>query len=291
MHPHLSRRRFVLGSAAAVAGLAARGATPAERKKPMWPFYAFDNGLRTIKGYEDQAKLLKDLGYVGLEYHLNHQRLPEMLEALDTHGLELNAVYTVPWAEQPVDPKLGDSIKLMKGRATRIEMGIRSKTFKKPSDPAGDPQAIELMTRVSDLCGDTGPVVSVYPHAWFWTEKVDDGARLAKKIGRKNVGTNFNLVHWTWVKQSRSVEATLRDVLPHLFSVTINNGTTKGRKIYALDQGDYDLLGFLGTVKKVGYTGPVGLQCYSVPGASEAHLKRSMAVWQALTKKLGVAGA
>ena len=290
MRPHLSRRQFVLGSAAAVAGLAARRATSAEGKKPMWPFYAFDNGLRTVKSYEDQARLLKDLGYVGLEYHLNHTRLPEMLEALDKHGLELNAVYTVPWAEGPVDPKLGDSIKLMKGRATRIEMGIRSKTFKKPSDPAGDPQAIELMTRVSDLCGDTGPVVSVYPHTGFWTEKADDGARLAEKIGRKNVGTNFNLVHWHWVKQSRSAEATLRDVLPHLFCVTINNGTTKGRKISSLDQGDYDLPGFLRSVKKVGYTGIVGLQCYSVPGPSEEHLKRSMATWRKLCTQLGVDG-
>jgi len=39
-------------------------------------------------------------------------------------------------------------------------------------------------------------------------------------------------------------------------------------------------------VKKVGYRGPVGLQCYRVPGPSEDHLKRSMATWRDITKQL-----
>jgi len=79
------------------------------------------------------AKLLKDLGYVGIEYHLRHARLPRMLEALDKHGLRLKAAYTVPFLEDPVDPGLPGSIKLMRGRATRIEMAIRSRQYKKPS--------------------------------------------------------------------------------------------------------------------------------------------------------------
>ena len=159
----------------------------------------------------------------------------------------------------------------------------------KPSDPAGDPKGVDLLKRVSDLCADTGPVVSVYPHTGFWTERVDDGVRLARQVGRKNVGTNFNLVHWYWVKQPRPLDVVLPEAAPHLMTVTINNGEKGGHKIAALDEGDYDLVGVMALVRKVGYTGMVGLQGYSVPGPSEVHLKRSMDRWRRLLKEVGAA--
>jgi len=273
----------VLGkSVLAVAGAAA----PTFTDKGIWPFYAFDNGLRTVPTVEGKVKLLKDLGYVGIEYHLNHKRLPEMLAALDKHGLTLNAVYSVPFLEDPPDPGLPESVKRMKGRATRIELAIRSRRFKKPSDPAGDPKGADLLKHVSDLCADTGPVVSVYPHTGFWTEKVEDGVRLARRIGRKNVGTNFNLVHWHWVKQARPLEEVLKEAAPHLASVTINNGRRDKRTITPLDEGDYDLVGFMRLLKQVGYTGQVGLQCWSIKEKSEAHLARSIKRWREIVKEV-----
>ncbi len=284
----LSRRSFLHAVAAApLAGRIACTAPAATGGVAPWPLYAFDNGLTSpsVKTVEAKVKLLKDLGYAGIEYHMNHKELPRLLEELTKHGLELFGVYTTPFLEDPIDPKLEGSIKIMAGRPTRIELAIRSRNkAMKPSDPAGDAKAVDRLKRISDMCGDAGPVVSIYPHTWFWTERVDDGVRLAKKTGRKNVGTHFNLVHWRWVKQTRPLEVVLKEALPHLFCVTING--LAGRKIVSLDQGDYDILAFIRLVKKVGYRGPVGLQCYQVPGPSEDHLKRSMKTWQGIVKQL-----
>jgi len=295
MDTRFSRRclvRGVVSGAAAVTVLGksvlamAGAAAPKPTDKGIWPFYAFDNGLRTIPTVEGKVRLLKDLGYVGIEYQLNHKGLPEMLDALDKHGLTLNAVYAVPFLEDPPDPGLPESVKRMKGRTTRIELAVRSREFKTPSDPAGDEKGADLLKRASDLCADTGPVVSVYPHAGFWTEKVEDGVRLARRIGRRNVGTNFNLVHWHWVKQARPLEEVLREAAPHLFSVTINNGAAKGRTITPLDEGDYDLVGFMRLLKQVGYTGHVGLQCWSIKEKSEVHLARSIARWREIVRQV-----
>ena len=41
------------------------------------------------------------------------------------------------------------------------------------------------------------------------------------------------------------------------------------------------------TLKKVGYTGIVGLQGYGVGGPSEAHLGRSMGKWKEIMKAIG----
>jgi len=283
-------RRDVLKAAAAGAATLACGSEAAEPAAARWPFYAFDNGLRgnTTRTLEDKCKLLKDLGYDGIEYHHNPAELPKMLEQLDKHGLKMYGIYTVPTVEGPV-PAWGDWIKLLKGRETRIEMAIRSKKFK-PSDPAGDDLGVALVKAVSDACADTGPVVSIYPHTGFWTQKTEDGVRMAQKTGRKNVGTNFNLVHWQWVKGNRPVETVLKDALPHLFLVTFNGltGPAKGQqRIRPLDDSDYDLAAFLATVKKIGYAGPVGLQCWSVKEPPPEHLKRSIDAWRKLLKQIG----
>ncbi len=273
-----------------VLALSAAGAARAGRARPAapWPFYAFDNGLAGIGTPEEKARLLKDLGYDGIEYHVNPGEMPRMLDALDKHGLRMYGIYTTPFIEDPLPAGWGEWIKLLKGRETRIETGLRSRS-RKPSDPAGDDAGEAVLKAVSDLCADTGPVVSAYPHAGFWTERVDDGARLAKKLGRKNVGTNFNLVHWQWVKQARTLEETLSEVLPHLFLVTFNGlkgPADKRQQIRPLDDSDYDLAGLLGLVKKSGYRGPVGLQCWSVKEPPEEHLKRSMEAWRKLTAGL-----
>ena len=293
MRRAMSRRTFLAATAAAGAAMGSRvlrgaeeGGAPGLSAEAVWPFYAFDNGLASVPKIEDKVKLLKDLGYVGVEAHLTHALLPEWLEALAKHGLALNAVYAVPFLEDPMDPKLPESVRLMKGRPTRVELAIRSKTHKTPSDPAGDASALDLLKRVSDLCADTGPVVSVYPHTGFWTERVEDGARLAAASGRRNIGTNFNLVHWQWVKQTRPVEEVLKEVRPHLFSVTINNGDRDKRTIYPLDKGDYDLAGFMRAVNDAGYTGQVGLQCYSIKEPAEDHLARSMKRWREIRREV-----
>jgi sugar phosphate isomerase/epimerase len=290
MRNPFTRRRLLRHTAAAATSAALwaaarRASAKAASDKDIWPFYAFDNGLGSVPKIEDKVKLLKDLGYVGVEAHLGHAHLPQWLEALDSHGLSLNAVYTVPVLENPPDPKLPESVRRMKGRPVRIEMAIRSKTLK-PSDPAGDAKGLDLVKRAADLCADTGPLVSIYPHTGFWTERVEDGVRLAKKSGRENVGTNFNLVHWHWVRQTRPVGEVLKEAAPHLFSVTINNGDRAKRNITPLDEGNYDLVGFMRAVKAAGYTGPVGLQCWSIKAPAEDHLARSMKRWREIRREV-----
>jgi len=286
-----NRRGFLGISAAAIAGglmRTGRAEDAAPAKKAPWPFYAFDNGLGGVPTLEAKCKLLKDLGYDGLEYNLNPGQMPKMLEQLDKHGLKMFGIYTTPAIEDPIPTGWGDWIKLLKGRETRIEMALGSKSLKS-SDPAGDEKALALLKAISDFCADTGPVASIYPHTGSWTERVDDGVRLAKLAGRKNVGTNFNLVHWQWVKQARPIEKVFEEALPHLFLVTINGlkGPKAGRQqIRPLDESDYDLKEFLALVKKAGYTGPVGLQCWSVKEAPAEHLKRSMEAWRKLVAAL-----
>lgn len=255
---------------------------------PRFSLYAMDTGLRgpDVPDLASKVKLLKKLGYAGIGYTFNAQELPKLIDMLDEHRLELSAIYLAPLIESPPDAALLKSIKLLKGRATRIELAFRS-TSLKPSDPEGDRAAIAYLTKLADAVGDSGPVLSIYPHRSFWAERVEDGVRLARQTKRKNVGTHFNLVHWKWAPQKQPLVSLLRDALPYLLCVTINGLDSKqGDRIVSLDQGDYDIDAFLKTLVKIGYRGPVGLQGYSVAGPSAEHLGRSMTRWQAALARL-----
>ena len=107
---------------------------------------------------------------------------------------------------------------------------------------------------------------------------------LAIAAGRKNVGTNFNLVHWAWVRQDQPLEAVLRSALPNLLAVSING--LAGRTIVSLDQGDYDVAGFMALLTQIGYRGPVGLQGFGIPGPSRNLLERSMTKWREIIATL-----
>ncbi len=60
----------------------------------------------------------------------------------------------------------------------------------------------------------------------------------------------------------------------------------KGQWIQPLDAGSFDLNGFLKTLKDLGYRGPIGLQCYGLPGDAREHLARSIAAWRKLCERL-----
>lgn len=278
-HAVVSRRSFVAALASAALAGRAFGSGPRTRSDDRFPFYAMDTGLRgpDVKTLEDKVRLLHELGYWGIDYTYNPDELPHLLELLDRFGVQLACIYLSPLLEEPIDPRLRESIRQIKGRPTRIELAIRSGKLKS-SDPSGDRLGVELLRNVSDWAADTGPVVSMYPHTGLWTQRVQDGVRLAAASGRENVGTNFNLVHWAWVKQDRPLEEVLRAARPHLFAVSING--LKGRTIVPLDEGDYDVAGFVTLLRKIDYRGPVGLQGYGIPGRSRDALEKSIAKWR-----------
>ncbi len=64
---------------------------PASR--PVWPFFAFDSGTkRDGLSFDQQAQLLKDLGYDGIAFS-GTAHISEMLKALDARGLRMLSIY------------------------------------------------------------------------------------------------------------------------------------------------------------------------------------------------------
>ena len=262
-----------------------------EAAKIINPFYALDTGTRDAshQSAESQVAMLKELGYDGIApIHRGMPVLQEMLAALDKYQLRFHGLYVVMNVEkeQPA-PKadMKEIVQALKGRNALIMLCLNSKSFK-CSSPEGDVKAVPLLLELSEMAREGGVKIALYPHRGSWVERVEDGVRLAKAVDRKNVGTMFNLCHWLMV-DGAGMEARITAAMPYLFSVTINGADKEGksgpgwsRLIMTLDKGDFDVAGFVGTLVKSGYTGPIGLQHYGIGGDAHGNLKLSIEAWK-----------
>lgn len=285
------RLALVLSVAAALSGSAAWAEPPAN------PFFVLSNGVADEKHPtpESQAAMLAELGYDGIGPS-GTQGIPAMLDALDQHKLKLNALYVganVDTDQPKYEPGLPEAISQLKGRDTFVWLYVRSSKLK-PGSNEGDGRAVEIVREIAAMAEASGLKVALYPHTGFYVESVQDAVRIARKVNRPSVGVTFNLCHWLKVEGDRNLELRLKEARPYLFVVTINGadsgGTDWSRLIQPLDRGDFDQLRLLRILKAQGFRGPIGLQCYAVPGDKRENLERSMAAWRSLQARLAEAG-
>lgn len=262
------------------------------------PFFALcmDTHDEKQRSLAEQAQLLGELGYAGAG-HLWFDNVAERLDTLDRYRLKLFQVYMRinlgPKAKEPYDPRLTKILPLLKGRGAQLAVLVSGG---RPSDQTLDDRAVALVREVADAANAYGVSLALYPHQKDWLETVQDAVRVADKANRSNGGVMFNLCHWLKVGDEAEMGALLRTARPRLVAVSIN-GSDRGAEIKAgtgnwiqpLDSGTFDNLGLLLELHRIGYRGPVGLQCYGIAGDAAVHLRRSMSAWRALKRRLEAA--
>lgn len=265
-------------------GLAADG--------PANPFFVLQNGVidENHQTLEAQAALLYELGYQGMGPS-GTKGIPALLEAFDKKGLKIYAQYigaNVDANKEKYDPGLPEAIEQLAGRETFIWLYVQGAEFPRGSRE-GDARAVSIVGEVGEMAARHKLRVALYPHAGFYIESVEDALRIADQVGRDNVGVTFNLCHYLRVGSRLPIEDLIKKAMPRLFVVTINGadavdkpGAGWDRLIQPLGQGTYDVAGFVRTLQRLGYRGPIGLQCYAVPGDKPENLKKSMAAWKAM---------
>ena len=279
--------RFKLSYLAVVVALC-DGAVPA--KPAPNPFFALcmDTHDARKRSLAEQAQLLKELGYDGAG-HVGLDNLQQRIQTLDAVGLRLFHVYVwlnlKPDAPQPYDSRLRQVLPQLQGR--NVLLGVLV-TGGKPSDEALDPRAVALLRELAQLSVLFGVNIGLYPHTGDWLQRVEDALRVAQKVDHPNVGVIFNLCHWLRTDPQRNYRPLLEAAGRRLFGVTINGADEFdpqpgwSRYIQPLDSGSFDVSRLLKTLRQLGYSGPIGLQCYGLGGDAREHLSRSMAAWRKL---------
>ena len=250
-------------------------------------FFVFDNGVgRGVWTPEQQAKTLKELGFDGISYNYTKpDQFAAQQKACKEQGLKIYGLYVYTYLDRPehFDPAFKDAIKLLKGTETIIWM-----TLMKPKDKGDhDAEAIRNVREMADLAAAQGVRVAIYGHAGMYVETGTDAARVVKLADRPNLGASLNLCHEFLAKRGGALDETIKRVAPISMLASVNGIDVANQKyLLRLDQGDFDVAAYLKKLFAAGYQGPVGLQCYSVPGGTLENLRADIAEWKKISAKI-----
>jgi sugar phosphate isomerase/epimerase len=245
-------------------------------------FFAFENGVVRIGATEEQIKVLKELGYDSLGSAKPHN-LPARLRTHQEAGLRISSLYIGGKIDgnkdvQTINPAIPEAIRQLKGHDTIIELFVQG------SQKNTDDEAVAFVREVADLAKASGLRVVLYPHSGFYVDTLGDAVRIAKLSNRDNVGVMFNLCHFLKVEPKSDLRETLENAGDRLWRISTSGadveGTNWGALIQPLDKGSFDQASFLRMLREIGFSGDVGLQCYSVPGDPKENLSRSILAWR-----------
>jgi sugar phosphate isomerase/epimerase len=244
------------------------------------PLYVFDNGLnRDVLSIEEQTELAHQFGYAGLFYEKT-TGIPRVLAAHQARGMRVLGIYTGMNLSDPrpsYDPNLPEAIRQLKGSGALITFTVNGKADN------GDEIAVSVIRAVADMAAESGLRVALYPHYGMYVARIEDALRLSEKAARPNLGIVFNLCHWLRSGDEPNMGTRLAQALPHIFMVSINGADHEGdwsRLIQPLDRGSFDVKAFVAKLRDMGYSGPIGLQCYAIKGDPKDNLTRSMQAWR-----------
>lgn len=251
-----------------------------------------DTAIRELSSLDT----VRALGYDGISWKTGpYAEVRTAIEAVRSRGLTLSAVYSYQYAVLTktgldLDPYLDSAMQALKGSDAVLWLPINSEAFP-ASSPDGDPIAVPALEQLADRAAGFGLRIAIYPHMQCWTERVQDAVRLAGKVCRPNFGVTFNLCHSLMAGDEARIPELLKEAAPYLFMVTINGadsaaaGTSWSRLIRPLDEGSYDVRGFLDRLHELGYAGPIGLQGYGIQIPVKENLARSIAAWRRITER------
>jgi sugar phosphate isomerase/epimerase len=252
-------------------------------------FFAFNNSFLNLQpiSEEDQVRILENLGYDGIE-HREVENIREMITALKKHNLKMFTSYIkidIDNIENPYHPDLVAAFPELKDTGIILWLHIHSEKFQS-SDVKADEQIVPILQNLADEAVKYNIRLAIYPHTSFLAEKAEDSYRIAKKVDRENVGAVFNLCHFLKTDDENNLGNIARQLLPKLFVISISgadSGDTNSmdwdRLIQPLGMGTFDVYAVVKLFADLGYTGPVGLQCYNIPGNPQDFLAISIRTW------------
>ena len=239
-------------------------------------FYAFQNGAN-FGSPENEAKVLKELGYAGVsQVFVTGDKLAEKVAAYDKAGVKVLSTY-LNVDDKPI---AADAVRQLADRGALIELTIRKMT----------PDTVAAVRETAAMADELNIRVALYPHHGFAIATMPQAMDLIAKVDHPNLGVMFNLCHFLKNENADDLEKVLQQAGPKLFAVSTcganRDGDNWGELIQTLDQGDFPQTRLFRALKDMKFTGPVGLQCYGVRGDKRANLEKSMAAWKKIATNL-----
>ncbi|MFC5650602.1 sugar phosphate isomerase/epimerase family protein [Paenibacillus solisilvae] len=266
--------------------------------------YAMDTFFYNSLGnypFNTRCEMLSELGYDAVYLTLwegeeqawkDLNRLPDVKTE---YGLEVAAVYVVLDLTLPKDhPNVKRIMSMLEGLrgCSRVELALTmGDSGIAPSDPKGDPPALERLSELLVAAERNQIQLSLYHHVFFWLERWEDALRLVKQLNHPLLGITFSAFHWFAV-DGKNPDIALSDCAPYLHAVNLCGSRKQYESaglpasIECVDSGELDIFNVLGVLKRKGYTGYIGFQGYGMGGDTYSRLERNRDAYRSMMERL-----
>lgn len=265
--------------------------------------FAMDTYFNTPLGaypFETRCEMLRELGYDALYLSTNEQattwdEVARLAQVKSRHGLEVAAVYasldTAGDDQHTNNRRILRLVETLEG-CDHLELSLRSsREGVKSSDPAVDDAARRWLDKLLKAAAGRRITISLYPHIYFWLERVEDAVRLCRAYNHPQLRAVFCGFHW-YAVDGQNLVTRLQEAAPWLRSVNLcgSRRVTAGgglpATIETMDEGDLDNFALLGLLHQLGYRDLIGFQGYSIGGDVYAKLQRSLTVFRDMEHRL-----
>ncbi|MFY0626799.1 MAG: sugar phosphate isomerase/epimerase [Reichenbachiella sp.] len=260
--------------------------------------YPFNNAMTSLpnvpEGFDDQAKLIKKIGFNALGGHTRDDYFKRR-SALNKYGLTMPELY---WGitldslgNYSYDTQIEGIIRDSKDNNLIVSLFVVSKAYK-DNRKEGDPILIKGIQELADFAAPFNVKIAIYPHVNLYVEEVGHSVKLAQMANRKNVGAIFNTCHFLKKEGEEGWQQKLKNAVPYLFMVSLSGadaGDTQempmSKLIKPLGEGTFDTYKIVKFLKDNNYNGPFGLQCYMIKQDCEVVLTKSLNTWRDYQKR------
>jgi len=227
-----------------------------------------------------QAEQLHKFGFDGIG-SMSERGAIEKLDAYAKAKVKVFSVYgggTVTETGYAFDRKNYQAIiEKLKNTDTVLEFYIKGP---RGDNKAAQTQAVKMAQELADIAKPAGLKVVLYPHSGkYMPSTITQAVEIAKLAQRDNLGVMFNLCHFLKEQPKEDLRNELENAGPLLKAVSVSGASHGGSSweelIQPLGKGDYDLEPLFEILKKIGYRGNIGIQCYALKGDPKSYLSVS----------------
>jgi sugar phosphate isomerase/epimerase len=249
------------------------------------PFFAMSYGFRDLSPAE-QTTWLADAGYDGIAVHVWNDELYGRLEQtlaskpVTTGRIRVFGVYFPYTLTNPEHRPLASRIlRLCESHRTPLWITVQT-------PGATDDNVVALLRDLAAEAASRGLDVIYYPHDNHHCVDVEHSLRLIDAAARSNLFTSLHLHQELRAGHADRLPEIVARVLPRvrLVSVSganhhdsINRGSGDWSDVVQpLAGSTFDVAAFYRLLVRSGYTGPVGVQNWSIPGDPRVHHLESL---------------
>lgn len=257
--------------------------------------FAMSNWFYKYKWGEPAAQIaiLDQTGYQGVMLSLKDvpkrwNELPEYLDAIKKHGLDLTAIHCRVYIEDGTYPQvIKDNLPNLRNTGAILvpSVGSREENVNR-RDPAKVAKAVAILREMAQDADDYGlGGVAPYMHIGNFVESLDDGVFIAEQVDRPNVGVMFHLHHWQHTAELGNYDrlaSDLRRAAPRLKLVVIQGTDEDAITHKVVGEGTFDLRPLVATLRDIDYQGPVGSMGYTLTGDIPQKLQAGRRAWDEL---------